>query len=125
MKIREQLKKKRVLIPLLFLLVVFSLNMVKHEFVFYLPFNIPGDQTAATIPPFGIFIEEKFETENPKNPCAVINHERIHWNQYKRMGLTSFYYNYLKCYFVSGRFNHWMEEEAREPCFGKKSKSSL
>ena len=30
------------------------------------------------------------------------------------MGLLSFYYEYLTEYFKKGRFDHWMEKEARE-----------
>ena len=36
---------------------------------------------AATISPFGIFIEAKFKNESPENPCAVIKHEEIHWKK--------------------------------------------
>jgi|GEM_PF-2964277 len=113
---KEFIKKKRVIIPLIFLLIVFSLNLVKHEFVFYIPFNIPGAQMAATIPPFGIFIESEYKNENPAAPCSILKHEKIHWNQYRRMGLVTFYLNYLGCYMRSGRINNWMEDEAREPC---------
>lgn len=34
------------------------INHVKKEYVTYLPFDIPGKQMAATIPPFGIFIRK-------------------------------------------------------------------
>lgn len=124
MKNLEAFKKKRYLIPLIFLLIILLLNFVKHPFVFYLPFNIPGKQMASSIPPLGIFIESKYKSENTKAQCSILKHEMIHWEQYKRMGLLSFHYNYLKCYLNSGRINNWMEEEAREPCKGK-SRSSL
>lgn len=105
--------KKRWLI-LLFVILIFILNLFKHPFVFYLPFNIPGTQMAATIPPFGIFIESKYKNENKKSPVSVIQHERVHWQQYERMGLFSFYYNYFKYYIIYGRINHPMEREARK-----------
>ena len=37
-------------------------NIVK-EYVAYLPFDIPGKQLSATIPPFGIFIEERYKDD--------------------------------------------------------------
>ena len=116
MTAKDVLKKKSVIIPLLFVLMLVLLNSVKHESVFYIPFNIPGNQMAATIPPFGIFIESEFKNENPAAPCSILKHEKIHWNQYRRMGLVMFYANYLDCYMESGRINNWMEKEAREPC---------
>ena len=116
MKYFQFLKKKRYAIPSVFIIIILILNLIKHPFVYYLPFNIPGDLKASTIPPFGIFIESKYQNENSNEPCSLIKHEMVHWEQYKRMGLISFYYNYLKCYINSGRVNNWMEEEAREPC---------
>lgn len=98
------------------MVIILVLNLTKYPFVYYLPFNIPGKQMASTIPPFGIFIESKYENENSNNPCSIMKHEIIHWEQYKKIGLISFHYNYLKCYLNSGRINNWMEEKAREPC---------
>jgi hypothetical protein len=116
MKHIQLFKKKRYLILFLFMIIISVLNLIKHPFVYYLPFNIPGKQMASTIPPFGIFIESKYEYEIASNPCSIIKHEIIHWEQYKRMGLISFHYNYLKCCLNSGRINNWMEKEARWPC---------
>lgn len=99
--------------------VILILNLIKHPFLYYLPFNIPGKQMASTIPPFGIFIESKYQNENSNNPCSILKHEMVHWEQYKRMGLISFHYNYLKCYLNAGRINNWMEEDARKPCISK------
>lgn len=110
------LNRKRLVIPLVIVIIIMFLNIFKYSFVCYLPFNIPGNQMAITIPPFGIFIESKFENENKEAPCSIFKHEMAHWQQYKRMGLLSFHYNYLKCYVRSGRINNWMEEEARKPC---------
>lgn len=106
---------------LLSILTLFTLNYVKYPFVFYLYLNIPGAQMAITIPPFGIFIESQYRHEDPNDPCSILIHEQIHWKQYKRMGLFSFYFNYIKCYVHSGRINNWMEREARKPCSSKRN----
>ena len=58
------LKKKRYAIPTVFIAFILILNLIKHPFVYYLPFDIPGKQMASTIPPFGIFIESKYQNEN-------------------------------------------------------------
>ncbi|MBE0675470.1 MAG: hypothetical protein IH591_12485 [Bacteroidales bacterium] len=102
-------------IIILIFAVLFVLNLDKEEKIYYIP-NIPGKQMAATIPPFGIFIEEKYRNEGDF-PGSIISHERIHWNvQYKEMGLLKFYYNYASIYVKHGRINNWMEEEARTLC---------
>ena len=89
-------------------------NIVKKEYVTYLSFDIPGKQMAATIPPFGIFIEEKFKNEGD-GKGSLLAHERIHWKQYQKMGFFNFYYEYLSEYIKHGRVNdHWMEVEARK-----------
>ena len=116
MKNFQFLNKKRYAIPSVFIVIILILNIIKHPFVYYLPFDIPGKQMASTFPPFGIFIESKYQNENSNEPCSIQKHEMVHWEQYKKMGLISFHYNYLKCYLNSGRINNWMEEEAREPC---------
>jgi hypothetical protein len=97
------------------LILFFLLNIYDEIRIFYLPFNIPGKQMAATIPPFGVFIEAQFIKE-PNTRCSILNHEKVHWKQFRRMGLTSFYMNYLKVYFESGRIKNWMENEAKLPC---------
>ena len=56
-------------------------NQVKREQVVYLPFDLPGKQMAATIPPFGIFIEGKYKDEGD-GKGSLLAHERIHWEQY-------------------------------------------
>ncbi len=98
----------------LLIILVLVLNLNKNERVYYIPFDIPGKQMAATIPPFGIFIEEKY-TSDGDGPGSVLSHERVHWNkQYKEMGLIKFYYNYASVYIKHGRIDNWMEDEARE-----------
>jgi len=102
-------------IPKVLILLAMILNLTKTERVFYLPFDIPGTQMAATLPPFGIFIEDKFEDEGD-GPGSILKHEKVHWKQYQRMGLIRFYYTYLTLYAKHGRINNWMEEEARRFC---------
>jgi len=109
------LKRKKTIFFILSITIIILLNIFDNERVYYLPFNIPGEQMAITIPPFGMFVEPKYKNEKNK-PCSVLNHERVHWKQYKRMGLFSFYFNYFKIYLKSGRIHNWMEDEARLPC---------
>jgi hypothetical protein len=120
---RSLLCKKRVILPLIFLILILGLNIVKYPNVVYLPCDIPGDQMAITVPPFGIFIESRFKSADANNPCAhPLIHEQVHWKQYEQMGLFSFYYNYTKCFLASGRHNNWMEREAQEPCSNRKQR---
>jgi hypothetical protein len=104
------------IIPAYFvLLILITLTILNEIRIFYIPINIPGRQMAITIPPLGIFIEDQFKNE-PNIPCSILNHEKVHWEQFRKMGLVSFYFNYFKSYFKSGRIINWMEEEARNPC---------
>jgi len=92
---------------------VIILNFSKEESIYYLPFDIPGSQMAATIPPFGIFIEHTYKVEGD-SLGSILAHELVHWDQYRRMGLIKFYYAYTSEYLKHGRVNNWMEEEARQ-----------
>lgn len=108
------MKKVTTILFFIFIGFVIYSDHVKTERVIYLPFDIPGPQMAATIPPFGIFIESKYIDEG-EGKGSILAHERVHWLQYKRMGLFNFYYEYLSEYFKHGRINdHWMEVEARK-----------
>ena len=109
------------LIPLVFIFIISVPNIFKHPFIIYLPFKIPGKQIAITLLPFGIFIESELKRYDSRDPCKhPLTHEMVHWNQYQRMGLFSFHYNYLKYYLKSGRINNPMEDEARKPCNSRK-----
>lgn len=44
---------------------------------------------------FGVFIEAQIKNE-PNTPCSILNQEKVHWKQIRRMGLIYFYINYLK-----------------------------
>ena len=63
MKIRY--KKRLVFLGLIFT-VLFVINLFKAPVVIYLPFNLPDELKGTTIPPFGMFILEKYKGE--KNP---------------------------------------------------------
>ena len=100
-------------IILIILVIIFLADLNKSERVIYLPFNIPGEQMGATIPPFGIFIE-KDHRDDGDDPGSILSHERVHWNeQYAKMGIFKFYYCYLSEYTKHGRIYNWMEDEAR------------
>lgn len=111
------LKKKRFLILGLIFIVLFILNQFKFPIVIFLPVDLPGDLKASTIPPIGIFIESQYKGETPNSKwCTVLQHELEHWEQYKAMGLLSFYSNYLLEYAKHGRIDHWMERESDKNC---------
>jgi hypothetical protein len=98
--------KKYILLTLTLLVLFF---VFKKNKIYYIPFNIPGDQMAATIPPFGTFIESRY-----KNNKELLRHELIHWNQFNRMGFFRFYSTYLSEYLKYGRKYGPMEIEARK-----------
>lgn len=76
--------------------------------IFYVRFVIPPFR-AMTIPPLGIFVKKNF-----KNDFQVLQHDLIHWNQYKRMGLILFYFRYLIQLLIIGYDTMPMEMEARQ-----------
>jgi hypothetical protein len=98
---------------IIFVIIVTLLNLFTGERLFYTPVDIPGKQMAMTIPPFGIIIEKKYKNEG-SGRGTLLRHERVHWNQYKKMGLIGFYYNYFSEYLKYDRFYGSMEIEARK-----------
>lgn len=98
--------KKYILLALTLLVLFF---VFKKNKIYYIPFNIPGDQMAATIPPFGTFIESRY-----KNNKELLRHELIHWDQFNRMGFLGFYHTYISEYLKYGRKYGPMEIEARK-----------
>lgn len=62
-----------------------------------------------TIPPFGIFILKKH-----KGNEKILEHDLIHWKQYKRMGLFLFYFRYFTQLIIIGYDTMPMEMEARQ-----------
>ena len=99
----------KVLIPIIFFSIIVILNIRKIGTVYYIPFNIPGQQMAATVPPFGMFIEESY-----KDNKSILKHEKVHWKQYEEMGLFKFYYTYTNECMNYGRYSAPMEVEARK-----------
>lgn len=67
-----------------------------------------GNYNARTLPPFGIYIQEAH-----KGNAALLEHEKIHWQQYRRMGLIGFYLTYLYENAVYGYDCNSLEIEAR------------
>lgn len=78
----------------------------KSPKIIYTSFVIPPF-SAMTIPPIGIFVRPE-----QKNNIKLLNHEKIHWQQYKRMGILLFYFRYLMQILIIGYDNAPMEIEA-------------
>lgn len=70
--------------------------------------KLKANYNARTIPPFGIFISD----ENRDNK-ALIEHEQVHWQQYRDKGLLRFYYDYFTQLKKYGYDNMPMEKVAR------------
>jgi len=75
----------------------------------YIKERLPGNYNALTIPPVGIFIK-KSEKDNQ----ALIDHERIHWNQFQRKGTAGYYLQYALEYIRHGYDKMPMEIDARQ-----------
>lgn len=73
----------------------------------YVVNSLPGNHSAMTIPPIGIFIlSSQLQNKN------LIEHEQVHWKQFQRYGTAGFYLRYLIGSF--GGYDHNpMEIEAR------------
>lgn len=69
---------------------------------------LSNNYNAQTIPPFGIFIKTS-ELGNDE----LLNHELIHWQQFKEKGLLSFYYQYIKQLIKFGYDKAPFEKQAR------------
>jgi hypothetical protein len=82
--------------------------MCKNPKIYYVKYLLPPFR-AMTIPPFGIFIKEKY-----KNNDHILQHDLIHWKQYKRMGLIMFYVRYFFQLVFIGYDTMPMEMEARQ-----------
>ena len=80
----------------------------KKEPTIYYVDNVPLGFHAATIPPFGIYIQN-----NQMNNVELMKHELVHWKQYQRLGLVRYYTNYIEGLIRNGYDLHAMEQEAR------------
>ena len=76
--------------------------------IFYVKWLIPPFR-AMTIPPFGIFILHKYKGDD-----QVLQHDLIHWKQYKRMGIIMYYLRYIVQLIFIGYDTMPMEMEARQ-----------
>lgn len=70
--------------------------------------KLSGNYSARTIPPFGIFI-----SESEKDNQNLLEHEKVHWKQFRRRGLSGFYPSYLYQLKKYGYDGMPMEKEAR------------
>jgi hypothetical protein len=70
--------------------------------------ELPGNLNAMCVPPFGVFVKKGNE-ENEQ----LLQHEFIHWEQFRTRGLLPFYLEYVAQYLVNGYDAHPMEREAR------------
>lgn len=64
---------------------------------------------AITLPPLGIYM-----LRSALNDFELVAHERVHWAQYRRLGLVRFYALYLWYLWRYGYERHPMEIEARQ-----------
>lgn len=70
--------------------------------------TITGNYNARTIPPFGIFIKPE-----QKDNKMLLEHELVHWKQYREKGLIKFYADYNHYHNELGYDLNPMEIEAR------------
>ena len=75
--------------------------------VYYVDY-IPGNYNGCILPPFGILIKKE-----QKGNCVLLEHERVHWQQYQRNGLLPFLINYWHQHFKCGYDLNPYEIEAR------------
>lgn len=103
----------------LVLVIIFSFCGVYSAFKINKPANVyytkalPGKIMAMTIPPFGIFIEQRYISEGSESG-TILAHERIHWLQYQERGLFKFYYEYFGGLIKHGRLYNDLEKDARK-----------
>jgi len=71
--------------------------------------SLAKNYNARTIPPFGIYIKE-----SEKDNKALLEHELVHWKQYREKGLINYYSEYLKQMKQYGYDKMPMEKEARK-----------
>jgi len=72
---------------------------------------------AITLPPFGIFMRKRMSPSGlgtEEGFKRLLDHELIHWEQYRRWGLLGYYGRYLVWLVAYGYKDHPMEVEARE-----------
>lgn len=68
-----------------------------------------NNYNAVTIPPFGVFI-----TEDQKDNLQLIQHELVHWEQYRKTGAIIFFLRYFLQKSLYGYDKMPLEIEARK-----------
>ncbi len=101
------------IIVIILICAVYSPFAIKNEPRIKYVQELPGSIMAMTIPPFGIFIEEKYQNEGFL-PGTILAHEKIHWLQYQERGLFKFYRQYIRGWLKDGRLYNELEQDARE-----------
>lgn len=76
----------------------------------YLVKWLPIRHAAITLPPVGIFVKRKHDSERLRR------HEQVHWQQYRERSVLGFYVGYLVAWVRAGFSyqNHPWEIEARK-----------
>ncbi|MDT9500409.1 hypothetical protein [Capnocytophaga canimorsus] len=97
---------RKVIFVFILLLVDYIIRNSKPKI--YYRDNIIFGYNAVTIPLFGIFISSK-----EKDNLNLLNHELVHWQQYRRMGFILFYFRYFFEMIYYGYDASPMEIEAR------------
>ena len=100
-------------VVLVIFLSIFSSYKIKRDARVTYVDTLPGSIMAMTIPPFGIFIEEKYIDQGDAKG-SILAHERIHWLQYQELGLFGFYNKYINGWLKNGRLYNEMEADARK-----------
>ena len=100
--------RNKVLIGLAIAAIVYSSNQRKKEKPPVYATKLLKKYNAVTIPPIGVFIKE-----SEKDNEALLNHEAIHWKQYREKGLIQFYSQYNSELNKYGYDKMPMEMEAR------------
>jgi hypothetical protein len=96
-------------------LTLYSMNKKNRPPTLYVQDKLVGGFNAMTVPPVGIFIRtDQLENGN------LVEHEIMHWEQYRKLGLLGYYLGYLSQSCRFGYDKMPMELEARvgecEPC---------
>ena len=90
-------------------LLVFSLyRRYSNKIPVYYVDKLTGGFNGRTIPPFGIYI-----LKSQKGNSNILEHEKIHWKQFKNLGLFGFYSRYMLETFKNVYDLNKLEIEAR------------
>lgn len=99
---------KWIIIALIIIILYIAFQRTRKDTPIFYRKKMLGNYNARTIPPFGIYV-----LESQRNNSALLNHERIHWKQFKEKGLLGFYIDYANQLAKHGYDAMPMEIEAR------------